>query len=88
MDLPFIPDPALSDSNYDEARLAKWYEAQPENSPEMYFGKYKGKTLRQIAEIDKRYLEWMVKEDWVKKRLRENIVHVLETHVTIGTHPR
>ena len=40
----------------------------------MYFGKYKGETIKEIAKKDKEYLEWIINEfDGCKESLKKKI---------------
>jgi uncharacterized protein (DUF3820 family) len=64
--------------NYDEikklvndfrAEEAKLYDEEKEKTPKdiIPFGKYKGKTVSEIAQFDRKYLEWVVKQEWFDK---------------------
>ena len=48
-----------------------------ENNPKMYFGKHKDKTLEEIKAEDKEYLEWLLIQNWVKRRLKKQIKNIL-----------
>ena len=48
-----------------------------DNNPKMYFGKHKGKTLEEIKNEDKEYLEWILIQAWTKRRLKEQIKNIL-----------
>lgn len=41
------------------------------------FGKYKGMTLEQIAEIDITYLDWLIGQDWCRDFMRNAILGFL-----------
>jgi uncharacterized protein (DUF3820 family) len=43
----------------------------------MRFGMYQGETLAHIEEVDPDYLRWMVKQTWLKPKLREQIKVVI-----------
>ena len=44
--------------------------------PTLYFGKYKGETLAQVAHTDPRYLRWLREQD-IKPALIEAINEIL-----------
>lgn len=41
------------------------------------FGKFKGKTLQEIKEVEKSYLEWLLRSDWTNYKLHINIEKIL-----------
>jgi hypothetical protein len=43
-----------------------------EGSDKLYFGKYKGKFMCEVADTDKRYLEWLLSQD-IKETLKAKI---------------
>ena len=45
--------------------------------PALYFGKYKGKTISEIAQKDPSYLQWLVKQDIKSARLKSAIEEAL-----------
>lgn len=51
----------------------------PHSEPALHFGKYKGKTIKEIAEIDTGYLQWALKaSDEGTLRLSKRIKTVIE----------
>lgn len=44
---------------------------------ELKFGKYKGKTMAQVADEDPEYLEWLLEQEWLKDGQRTAIRDVL-----------
>lgn len=44
------------------------------------WGKYKGKTFREIAQIDPRYLEWVIEKSEMGPDARFSAQHALDTH--------
>lgn len=60
----------------------------PYKEPTLYFGKYKGKTVREVADIDKEYLIWLIQKHntrnarnkfKITRRIREAINEILTT---------
>ena len=49
----------------------------PHSVPALYFGKYKGKTISEIAQKDPSYLQWLVKKDIKSSRLKSAIEEAL-----------
>lgn len=47
------------------------------NNTVLTFGKFKGKTLQEIKEVEKSYLEWLLKSDWINYKLHINIEKIL-----------
>ena len=51
----------------------------PQNlPPHLWFGKYKGEFIADIFQKDPEYLSWLIKQEWLKPRLKtqiENIIH-------------
>lgn len=45
----------------------------PHSEPKLYFGKYKGKTIKEIAKEDKEYLKWLLTTDKGDTELGKNI---------------
>lgn len=43
----------------------------------LYFGKYKGEKILEVAEKDPEYLEWLFEQDWCKPRMRDLIEQAL-----------
>lgn len=41
------------------------------------FGQYKGKTLEYVLQIDRKYLQWILTEEWPKPRLRQYVEQAL-----------
>ena len=41
------------------------------------FGKYKGKTISEIAQFDQKYLQWAVKQSWMFDDSKTEIQKVL-----------
>lgn len=50
----------------------------PHSEPKLYFGKYKGKTIKEIAKQDKEYLEWLLTTDKGGTKLGRDIRQELE----------
>lgn len=51
----------------------KWLRYLPTESAEVAklpFGKFKGRTYKQVAQNNKDYLEWLVKQDWPNRRTK------------------
>ena len=34
------------------------------------FGKYKGKPIEEVARFDKKYLEWVIRQNWCRDNLK------------------
>lgn len=51
----------------------------------LYFGKYKGESIADVAVKDAEYLRWLHDQDWVKSKLRMQIDEALQQH---GDHSR
>lgn len=49
----------------------------PHSVPAIYFGKYKGKTISEIARKDLSYLKWLVKQNIKSARLKSAIEEAL-----------
>ena len=43
----------------------------------LYFGKYRDETIDEIAKKDRGYLEWLVRQEFTKPKIRESILEVL-----------
>jgi hypothetical protein len=46
------------------------YQPQEREDYTLFFGKHKGKTIKEIAEVDKEYLEWLSKQTWLKDKYK------------------
>lgn len=57
-------------------------EFKPKNDfkpqDKLTFGKYKGKKITEIAEFDRKYLEWTSKQSWCFDDLKEQIETILK----------
>lgn len=42
-------------------------------SIKLNFGKYKGKTIAEVAEFDRKYLSWLTKQQWCFNDVKEEI---------------
>lgn len=40
----------------------------------MPFGKYKGMAITDVYEVDSKYLDWVVDQDWCRPKLKEIIL--------------
>lgn len=49
----------------------------PHSVPALWFGKYKGRTISEIAQKDPSYLQWLVKQDIKSARLKAAIEEAL-----------
>lgn len=49
----------------------------PHATPSLYFGKYKGKPISEIAQKDPSYLQWLVKQNIKSARLKSAIEEAL-----------
>lgn len=60
--------------------LPEGYEISKEEAEKtlMTYGKHEGKTLKQIAEIDKNYLMWLVGNENTKQSLKEAIAKIID----------
>lgn len=43
----------------------------------LYFGKYKNKTVLEVADFDMSYLKWLSKQNFIKPNLKASILEVL-----------
>ncbi|ETK92382.1 hypothetical protein L915_04241 [Phytophthora nicotianae] len=59
----------LIDSNPAVADFLKSKFTNDDGSFLMTFGKYKGKTIKQIQVIDDNYIEWMKKNDFINDKM-------------------
>ena len=39
-----------------------FYKFAPQHEPKFHFGKYKDKTLKEVAQFDPSYLKWLIRE--------------------------
>lgn len=42
-------------------------------SVKINFGKYKGKTVAEVSQFDKKYLDWLVRQNWCFDDIKEEI---------------
>lgn len=49
----------------------------PHSAPSIFFGKYKGKTVTEIAVSDPEYLRWLARQEWCKPKLKTAIDELL-----------
>ncbi len=54
----------------------RFIKFQSHEKPTLYFGKHRGKTIEDVARIDRRYLVWLSEQE-LKGRLLEQIKLVL-----------
>ena len=61
--------------------LPEGYEISKEEAEKIIvsFGKYAGKTLKEINEIDVGYLKWMIGSEQTKQSLKDAIAKILDT---------
>jgi hypothetical protein len=71
---------ALMEFKEINAKRPKYYEKVQGNlDPNVIpFGKYKGKTVAELVDTDRGYLEWLVKQKWMEKF--EPMRAVIHTH--------
>jgi uncharacterized protein (DUF3820 family) len=70
----------LKANGYDSESLTQCLTelfARRSSSKTLNFGKYKGKTLDQIHQIDPAYLKWVARQDWCFPEIKAEITKVL-----------
>ena len=55
-----------------KAALEDYFNSK-KSSKKVQFGKYKGKSVADIAIIDEKYLRWLLKQKWLFDDIREEI---------------
>ena len=55
----------------------KQNELRSANSSKLQFGKYKGKSFKDILAFDRKYLEWLIKQDWMSERTEYETINKL-----------
>jgi hypothetical protein len=59
-------------------KCGHYLKFMPQGGPELiHFGKYKDKTVEEVAEADPEYLRWLYEQPWCKRRLKEAIAKAL-----------
>jgi len=84
MDIP-IPEPRAKhkpdDVDSEETEEMEYMPAEEAASVVVNFGKYRGKTIREIGSIDMNYLRWLAHkaEDAHIRLAAESLVHLVKT---------
>jgi uncharacterized protein (DUF3820 family) len=72
----------IDEANHKEFTFT--YEPKPKQTKEIFtaaanyiwkFGTYKGKTIQEIDNLDKQYLDWILKEGWLYPNVRQHIIN-------------
>jgi len=46
--------------------------------PKLYYGKHKGRAIKDVLKEDRRYIEWLSRQSWVDAKLRALLVSALQ----------
>jgi exodeoxyribonuclease X len=68
-------------SEYEALTRMVEISAQPSLLTHIRFGKYSGKTIEEVAKLDKGYLEWLLGQKLVKPEGEEDWIYTLKHHL-------
>lgn len=60
----------------------KFIKNIPHQEPKMYFGKYKGRLIKDIPDLG--YLEWVISKNLAKGNIKQAIIKQIENIKLIG----
>ena len=53
--------------------IKEFYKNKNSKSKKLNFGKYRNKTVSEVAEFDSKYLEWLGKQSWCFDDIKKEI---------------
>ena len=71
LDKDFVKDYLITEKLHDPYVMS---EEDKLDMNRMNFGKYQGKTIEEIMKCNKGYLRWLLRQEWIEKELRKNII--------------